>query len=108
MKNEGINAPALALAILLAIGAAITALSLRSTAGYSLGGGLLLLSLLTPISLRIARQWERAVVLRFGKLQSVRGPGMFFVDSVRRQRRCMARSAYSDDAIRSGAGAHRR
>jgi regulator of protease activity HflC (stomatin/prohibitin superfamily) len=79
MRNEGINAPALALAILLAIGAAIAALSLRSTLGYPLGGGLLLLSLLTPISLRMARQWERAVVLRFGKLQSIRGPGMFFV-----------------------------
>jgi regulator of protease activity HflC (stomatin/prohibitin superfamily) len=79
MRNEGINAPALALAILLAIGAAITALSLPSTPGYSLAGGLLLLSLLTPISLRMARQWERAVVLRFGKLQSIRGPGMFFV-----------------------------
>ena len=79
MRNQGINAPALALAILLAIGAAITALSLRSTLGYSLAGVLLLLSLLTPISVLIARQWERAVVLRFGKLQSVRGPGMFFV-----------------------------
>jgi regulator of protease activity HflC (stomatin/prohibitin superfamily) len=86
MNNEGINAPALVLAILLAIGAATTAMSLRSTPGYYLGGGLLLLSLLTPISLRIARQWERAVVLRFGKLHSVRGPGMFvvipFVDNV--------------------------
>jgi regulator of protease activity HflC (stomatin/prohibitin superfamily) len=79
MNNEGINAPALVLAILLAIGAAITALSLRSTPGYSLAGGLLLVSLLTPISLRMARQWERAVVLRFGRLQSIRGPGMFFV-----------------------------
>jgi regulator of protease activity HflC (stomatin/prohibitin superfamily) len=79
MRNQGINAPALALAILLAIGAALTALSLRSTLGYSLGGVLLLLSLLTPISVLIARQWERAVVLRFGKLQSIRGPGMFFV-----------------------------
>ena len=86
MRNEGINAPAVALAILLAIGAAFTALSLRNTLGYSLGGGLLLLSLLTPISLLMARQWERAVVLRFGKLQSIRGPGMFlvipFVDNV--------------------------
>lgn len=79
MRNQGINAPALALAILLAIGAAITALSLRNTLGYSLGGALLLLSLLTPISLLMARQWERAVVLRFGKLQSIRGPGMFFL-----------------------------
>jgi regulator of protease activity HflC (stomatin/prohibitin superfamily) len=79
MRNQGINAPALALAILLAIGAAITALSLRNTLGYSLGGALLLLSLLTPISLLMARQWERAVVLRFGRLQSIRGPGMFFL-----------------------------
>lgn len=79
MNSQGINAPALALAILLAIGAGITALSLPSTPGYSLAGGLLLLSVLTPISLRIARQWERAVVLRLGKLQSIRGPGMFFV-----------------------------
>jgi regulator of protease activity HflC (stomatin/prohibitin superfamily) len=86
MRNEGINAPAVALAILLAIGAALTALSLRNTLGYCLGGGLLLLSLLMPISLLMARQWERAVVLRFGKLQSIRGPGMFlvipFVDNV--------------------------
>jgi regulator of protease activity HflC (stomatin/prohibitin superfamily) len=86
MTNEGINAPAVALAVLLGIAAAITALSLRNTLGYSLGGSLLLLSLLTPISLLMARQWERAVVLRFGKLQSVRGPGMFlvipFVDNV--------------------------
>jgi regulator of protease activity HflC (stomatin/prohibitin superfamily) len=52
---------------------------LRGTLGYSLAGGLLLLSLLTPISLRIARQWERAVVLRLGKVQAIRGPGMFFV-----------------------------
>lgn len=79
MNSQGINAPAVALAILLAIGAAITALTLRGIVGYSLGGSLLLLSLLTPISLRIARQWERAVVLRLGKLQSIRGPGMFFV-----------------------------
>jgi regulator of protease activity HflC (stomatin/prohibitin superfamily) len=79
MRNQGINAPALARAILLAIGAAITALSLRNTLGYWLGGALLLLSLLTPISLLMARQWERAVVLRFGKLQSIRGPGMFFL-----------------------------
>lgn len=86
MTNQGINSPALALAILLAIAAAVTALSLQNMLGYSLAGGLLLLSLLTPISLLMARQWERAVVLRLGKLQSIRGPGMFlvipFVDNV--------------------------
>jgi regulator of protease activity HflC (stomatin/prohibitin superfamily) len=86
MKSQGINPSAVALAILIAICAAITALSLRVTWAYALGAGLLLLGLLTPISLLMARQWERAVVLRFGKLHSIRGPGMFlvipFVDSV--------------------------
>jgi regulator of protease activity HflC (stomatin/prohibitin superfamily) len=79
MRTEGINAPAAALAILLAILAAIVALASRTTAGYAIAGGLLVLSLLVPFSLRMARQWERAVVLRLGKLQSVRGPGMFFM-----------------------------
>lgn len=86
MRTEGFNAPAAALAILLAAAAAIVALSLGTTVGYCVAGGLLALSLLVLLSLRMARQWERAVVLRLGKLQSVRGPGMFylmpFIDSV--------------------------
>ena len=28
---------------------------------------------------RVAAQWERAVIMRFGKLQAVKGPGLFFV-----------------------------
>jgi regulator of protease activity HflC (stomatin/prohibitin superfamily) len=41
---------------------------------------------LVRLSLLMAKQWERAVVLRLGKLHAIRGPGMFmivpFVDSV--------------------------
>jgi regulator of protease activity HflC (stomatin/prohibitin superfamily) len=49
--------------------------------------GLLVLSaLLLPLSLLMAKQWEKAVVLRFGKLRAIRGPGLFmivpFVDTV--------------------------
>ena len=40
---------------------------------------LLLLSLLALFGIKIANQWEKAVVLRFGKFQSLRGPGLFFV-----------------------------
>jgi regulator of protease activity HflC (stomatin/prohibitin superfamily) len=36
-------------------------------------------AILTPLTLLMARQWERAVVLRFGKLHAVRGPGLFFI-----------------------------
>ncbi len=31
------------------------------------------------ISVKIANQWERALVLRFGKYQGLRGPGLFFI-----------------------------
>ena len=47
---------------------------------------LALCSALLPLSLLMAKQWEKAVVLRFGKLHGLRGPGLFmivpFVDSV--------------------------
>ncbi|HEY3949223.1 SPFH domain-containing protein [Phenylobacterium sp.] len=46
---------------------------------YGLGVLLVLLGLLTPLSLKVANQWERAVVLRLGKLQSIQGPGVFFI-----------------------------
>lgn len=46
---------------------------------YGLGGFLGLLAILTPMSLQIANQWERAVILRLGRLQSIRGPGIFFI-----------------------------
>ncbi len=32
-----------------------------------------------PMSLKMANQWERVVVLRLGKLHAVRGPGMFVI-----------------------------
>ncbi len=44
-----------------------------------LGALLAILGLLATMSLKIANQWERAVVLRLGKLQGVQGPGVFFI-----------------------------
>lgn len=47
---------------------------------------LVLAGLLVPQALMIANQWERAVVLRLGRLTAIRGPGLFmivpFIDSV--------------------------
>lgn len=37
------------------------------------------LALIVILSLRIALQWDRAVVLRLGRFQALRGPGMFFI-----------------------------
>ncbi|HTJ62492.1 MAG TPA: slipin family protein [Alphaproteobacteria bacterium] len=56
------------------------------TAFYGLGGVSVLLGVLTPMSLQMANQWEKAVVLRLGKLHSIKGPGLFlilpFIDAV--------------------------
>ena len=37
------------------------------------------LGVLALFSLKVARQWERAVVLRFGRFVGLKGPGMFFI-----------------------------
>jgi regulator of protease activity HflC (stomatin/prohibitin superfamily) len=46
---------------------------------YAVAGLLILLGLLTPMSLQMANQWERAVVLRLGRLYAIKGPGIFFI-----------------------------
>jgi regulator of protease activity HflC (stomatin/prohibitin superfamily) len=38
-----------------------------------------LVALFVLLSLKIARQWERAVILRLGKFDRLKGPGMFFI-----------------------------
>lgn len=65
-----------------ALGALATIMTLNPT-GAILG---VLLGLFLAQSPKIARQWERAVVLRLGKYVGLRGPGLFwivpFVDQV--------------------------
>lgn len=45
----------------------------------SVGLPLVALGIFVACSLRIANQWDRAVVLRMGKFVGLRGPGIFFV-----------------------------
>ncbi len=40
---------------------------------------LILISIFTAHSIRIADQWEQAVVLRMGKYKGLKGPGIFFI-----------------------------
>jgi regulator of protease activity HflC (stomatin/prohibitin superfamily) len=53
---------------------------------YTCGAVLLIIGLLIPQSLKMANQWERAIVLRLGRLHAIRGPGLFvvipFIDAV--------------------------
>jgi regulator of protease activity HflC (stomatin/prohibitin superfamily) len=41
--------------------------------------GVAFVAVLALFGIKIANQWERAVVLRFGKFQSLRGPGLFVI-----------------------------
>jgi regulator of protease activity HflC (stomatin/prohibitin superfamily) len=45
----------------------------------ALGAGAFILALFVAGSIKIADQWENAVVLRLGKFQELRGPGIFFI-----------------------------
>ncbi|MGA0604134.1 SPFH domain-containing protein [Caulobacter sp. KR2-114] len=79
--RRGANAPATLLSVVLILGGALgIAAGARSGAPWWwVGAVLIALGVLTPMSLKMANQWERAVVLRLGRLQGVKGPGLFFI-----------------------------
>src|SRR5882672_9206130 len=80
-SNLPVNTPrvnfvqAVAFLVPVAFGALATLLTLNP------GGAIVgvLLGLLLAQSPKIARQWERAVVLRLGKFVGLRGPGLFWI-----------------------------
>ena len=89
MNTSGMNAPATVISVLLLVAVLLIGTFAHHSGfflAYLLPGILLLAALLTPLSLLMARQWEKAVVLRFGKLHGIRGPGLFaivpFMDEV--------------------------
>ena len=82
MNTTGKNAPATMLAILLVLSGALLGHYWRDEAAllaYLIPAVLVVLGILTQLSMLMANQWERAVVLRFGRLQGIRGPGLFFI-----------------------------
>ena len=52
-----------------------------------IGVGAFIIGAIVSLSIKIADQWERSIVLRLGKFYSLKGPGLFFIvpviDSVR-------------------------
>jgi regulator of protease activity HflC (stomatin/prohibitin superfamily) len=63
------------LLVLAALGLGVTVAS-RSSTGIIVG---LIIGGLLSLSPKMASQWERAVVLRLGRFQGLRGPGLFFL-----------------------------
>ena len=77
-KNRGWANP-ISIAVLLIPAALLVLLYLFNfISPVVLLGGLLFFILLS-VSIRVADQWERAVVLRMGKFQGLKGPGPFLI-----------------------------
>jgi regulator of protease activity HflC (stomatin/prohibitin superfamily) len=85
MPREAFRPNVLSVGIAVAFAAAATGAWLASgRAGPSIA--IVFVGIVGALSPRIARQWERAVVLRLGRFVGLRGPGLFwmipFVDTV--------------------------
>lgn len=80
--GRGVNLFGMLLSLLLLLLAALLAgfgHSWAGSAAYVAAGVLAILGALAPLALRVANQWERAIVLRLGRLQAIRGPGLFVI-----------------------------
>ena len=62
---------------LLFIGAAVLSAAMHMSVGVT--AGLVLAGIFLGYAVKMAQQWERAVVLRLGKLHAVKGPGLFLL-----------------------------
>jgi regulator of protease activity HflC (stomatin/prohibitin superfamily) len=89
MTSSGKNAPATVLAIAFLVAGFLLfrwGTDANLTFAYVLCAVSFLLGVLTPLSLLMAQQWEKAVILRLGRLHAVQGAGMFliipFIDKV--------------------------
>ena len=89
LNENGANRPAIVLAVVvlaLAVLAAWFSYEANTRAGYVLAAGIAIVAFLIPQAIMVADQWQRAVVLRLGKLSAIRGPGLFviipFIDEV--------------------------
>jgi len=74
--------PALVFIVILGIGGGI-AFALREMSpdwlSYSVGVIAVLIASIVSASMKVANQWDRAVVLRMGRFHALRGPGLFFI-----------------------------
>lgn len=68
--------------VIIALGAAAARAAFNpadKTISITIGIGAFLLAMLFSSAIRIADPWDKAVVLRLGQFQSLRGPGLFII-----------------------------
>jgi regulator of protease activity HflC (stomatin/prohibitin superfamily) len=81
VKGSRMNPPAVLFAIIWVAIALYEANVLRYSPTLQLWvvGGCVLMALITVFAVQMAQQWEKAIVLRLGKLHAIRGPGLFLI-----------------------------
>ena len=80
-RDDRLRISAISLALFVVIGAVLTAVIWISPIAsewraYAIAGALVVASF-AALSIRVANQWERVVVLRLGRYRGLRGPGLF-------------------------------
>jgi len=76
-RDKSVNGIAITvLIVLLALVTGLHLLGLIGVVGIVIG---VLISILVTFSIRVADQWEKAIVLRMGKFRGLKGPGLFFI-----------------------------
>jgi regulator of protease activity HflC (stomatin/prohibitin superfamily) len=77
-----VSGPAILIAVVCFVLAVVLPIALvfwKLWAAIAAGFVLILLGLYMLFALNVARQWEKAVVLRLGKYRGLRGPGLFWI-----------------------------
>jgi hypothetical protein len=68
--------------VILAIGAGLTYAIYGISASWESNSLILvtfIVAIVVSFAIKIANQWDRAVVLRLGRFRSLEGPGLFFI-----------------------------
>src|ERR1700737_1810647 len=65
--------------LFLVIACALVGLALGKTVDFFLAPPFLVAAVIIALSLKMANTWQKFVVLRAGKLQGVKGPGLFLI-----------------------------
>ncbi len=78
LDYPGLTNP-VATTVVLVLLAASGGLYLLQIIGIPVLVALIIISLLIGASIKIADQWEKAVILRMGKFNGLKGPGLFFI-----------------------------
>lgn len=73
--------PGAVFVVLLAISLALALFvaQVHEALGVIMAGAGVIVSALVAVAIKVANQWERAIVLRLGQFHGTRGPGLFFI-----------------------------